>query len=583
MRLTIRNKLTILSVVSSVLVLGMAGGAYWGVRTIASSAERALEKDAAYLAHAAGAQVDELQLRRQEKNLFLRMDDGKEFADAEAKWQKSLGRVKKQFGALEKVATAPKDKERISAVARDLEAYTTGMNGILGKLKSKEIPTPQAADRAILGFREAARHMDAVPEEMAAEAVKRLEGVQKEVVAGAQGVLWFVLVSALVAMGAMRVLVWLIGRSILRPLNATVHILQGVAGGHGDLTQRLSVHGRDEMADLGTHFNQFMDTLHALIGRVRATTQTVASAAQQLAGGSGQLSSGAQEQASSLEETAASLEQMTATIKQNADNARQANQMASAAREAAEQGGVVVQDAVAAMGGITEASRKIQEIITTIDEIAFQTNLLALNAAVEAARAGEQGRGFAVVASEVRALAQRSAAASKEIKTLITETGQKVESGSELVIQTGDGLTAIVNQVKKVADLIAEITAASQEQSQGIEQVNKAVTAMDTVTQQNASQTEELSSTAQALAAQAAELSAQVAQFRLGEEATNHEPRATSLDQPAAGSRQQTARSEGIGRVVRLAAKRSGRPAAKQLGRLAATGTDDAQGSFEEF
>ena len=338
------------------------------------------------------------------------------------------------------------------------------------------------------------------------------------------------------------------------------------------------------MADLGTHFNQFMDTLHALIGRVRATTQTVASAAQQLAAGSGQLSSGAQEQASSLEETAASLEQMTATIKQNADNARQANQMASAAREAAEQGGVVVQDAVAAMGGITEASRKIQEIITTIDEIAFQTNLLALNAAVEAARAGEQGRGFAVVASEVRALAQRSAAASKEIKTLITETGQKVESGSELVIQTGDGLTAIVTQVKKVADLIAEITAASQEQSQGIEQVNKAVTAMDTVTQQNAAQTEELSSTAQAPRGPgggAIRAGGAVPVGGGGQRATSRA--ATSLDQPAAGSRQQTARSEGIGRVVRLAAKRSGRPAAKQLGRLAATGTDDAQGSFEEF
>jgi methyl-accepting chemotaxis protein len=228
---------------------------------------------------------------------------------------------------------------------------------------------------------------------------------------------------------------------------------------------------------------------------------------------------------------------MTATIKQNADNAHQANQMASAAREAAEQGGLVVQDAVAAMGGITEASRKIQEIITTIDEIAFQTNLLALNAAVEAARAGEQGRGFAVVASEVRALAQRSAAASKEIKTLITETGQKVESGSELVIQTGDGLTAIVTQVKKVADLIAEITAASQEQSQGIEQVNKAVTSMDTVTQQNAAQTEELSSTAQSLAAQAEELSVQVGQFRLGEEAAGSR-------QPAAGAEQQAAGSE---------------------------------------
>jgi methyl-accepting chemotaxis protein len=242
--------------------------------------------------------------------------------------------------------------------------------------------------------------------------------------------------------------------------------------------------------------------------------------------------------------------------------------MAVSARDAAEQGGEVVQDAVAAMGGITEASRKIQEIITTIDEIAFQTNLLALNAAVEAARAGEQGRGFAVVASEVRALAQRSAAASKEIKTLITDAGQKVESGSELVIQTGDRLTAIVTQVKKVADLIAEISAASQEQSQGIEQVNKAVTKMDAVTQQNAAQTEELSSTAQSLAAQAEQLSAQVAQFKLTNTAVSRRPSAVS---PGPG-----------GKVISLTKKvkmKSAPPAVVQ----AATGTDGVLGAFEEF
>jgi methyl-accepting chemotaxis protein len=252
---------------------------------------------------------------------------------------------------------------------------------------------------------------------------------------------------------------------------------------------------------------------------------------------------------------------MTGTVTQNADNAKQANAMATGAKTAAEQGGAVVQQAVTAMGAITASSKQIAAIITTIDEIAFQTNLLALNAAVEAARAGEQGRGFAVVASEVRALAQRSAAASKEIKTLITDSVQKVESGGQLVTQAGSTLTEIVAQVKKVADLIAEITAASQEQATGIAQVNKAVTQMDTVTQQNAAQTEELSGTAQGLAAQAEELQAQVAQFKLSGAAHSHQPSASS---------------QKTGKVIPLKAKTK-LPAPKAVS--AATGTD----GFAEF
>lgn len=260
----------------------------------------------------------------------------------------------------------------------------------------------------------------------------------------------------------------------------------------------------------------------------------VAAASQQLAAASEQLSTGSQESASSLEETAASLEEITATVKQNADNADQANQLANSSRETAEKGGTVVSNAVRAMGEINQASKKIADIITTIDEIAFQTNLLALNAAVEAARAGEQGRGFAVVAGEVRNLAQRSATAAKEIKRLIEDSTQKVEVGSQYVNQSGETLEGIVTSVKRVTDIVAEIAAASREQSAGIEQVNRAMTQLDQVTQANASQTEEMSGTAVALSGQAEQLKQVVAQFNVSKNETkkSHTPTRGAVQLP---------------------------------------------------
>jgi len=257
------------------------------------------------------------------------------------------------------------------------------------------------------------------------------------------------------------------------------------------------------------------DRLTGIVGEVHHGSQAVSSAAQQIAKGNDDLSQRTQEQASSLEETAASMEQMTSTVKQNAENAGYANQLASGAREQAERGGEVAAQAVAAMGEIDASSRKIADIVGLIDEIAFQTNLLALNAAVEAARAGEQGRGFAVVASEVRSLAQRSAGAAKEIKGLIAESEEKVRCGSELVNQSGRALADIVESVKKVTDIVAEIAAASQEQSAGIDQVNRAVMQMDEVTQQNAALVEEASAAARAMQEQADGLRRQVAFFRL--------------------------------------------------------------------
>jgi methyl-accepting chemotaxis protein len=308
---------------------------------------------------------------------------------------------------------------------------------------------------------------------------------------------------------------YFISRTIGRPLGRAVQVLQAMAA--RDFTQRLDIESHDEVGQMAQALNEGVQAVEGALLEVREVAASVATASQQLSASAEEISSGAQEQASSLEETAANLEEITATVKQNAESAQQASQLGAGARETAERGGAVVSNAVEAMGEINKASKRIADIITTIDEIAFQTNLLALNAAVEAARAGEQGRGFAVVAAEVRNLAQRSASAAKEIKGLIQDSVRKVEGGTELVNQSGQRLHEIVGSVKRVTDLVAEMASASREQSTGIDQVNKAVSQMDQVTQSNSAQTEELSSTATSMSQQADQLRKLVGQFRLGD------------------------------------------------------------------
>ena len=308
-----------------------------------------------------------------------------------------------------------------------------------------------------------------------------------------------------------------VARRVTRPLGQAVERLQELASGDADLTLRLDTSSHDETGQLAQALNTFLDNLHRLVQEIREASVQVNSDSQQLSHVATQISSRTQEQASSLEETAASLEEITGTVRQNAENAQQANRLAMDSRNTADKGGQVVTSAVSSMEEITRSSKRIAEIIAVIDGIAFQTNLLALNAAVEAARAGEQGRGFSVVATEVRSLAQRSASAATEIKTLINESVHKVQGGAELVNASGQTLQEIVVSAKRVADIVADITAASQEQSQGIEQVNRAVTQMDQVVQQNAAQTEELSATAHSLATQAHQLQTLVGRFRLRE------------------------------------------------------------------
>ena len=284
----------------------------------------------------------------------------------------------------------------------------------------------------------------------------------------------------------------------------------------GDLTRRVAVpFDHAALSAVADTVNTLIQNMGTIVQGIQSTAGDVKRAADEISAGNQNLSQRTEEQASSLEETASSMEEMTTTVKQNADNAAQANQLALAARDQAERGGVIVNQAIAAMSDINQSSKKIADIIGVIDEIAFQTNLLALNAAVEAARAGEQGRGFAVVASEVRSLAGRSATAAKEIKGLIQDSVRKVADGSTRVTQSGQTLEEIVSSVKKVSDIVAEIAAASREQSAGIEQVNRAVMQMDELTQQNASVVEQAASSARNMSALADSLDENMARYRM--------------------------------------------------------------------
>ena len=304
-----------------------------------------------------------------------------------------------------------------------------------------------------------------------------------------------------------------VSRSIVRPLDRAVEVARTVAA--GDLRTRIEVSSNDEAGQLLAALRDMNASLKQIVTQVRSGAETIALASSEIAQGNMDLSSRTEQQAGALEETASSMEELTSTVKQNADNARQARQLAVSACDVAVKGGDIVERAVGTMAAISESSKQIAEIIGVIDGIAFQTNILALNAAVEAARAGEQGRGFAVVAQEVRSLAQRSAVAAREIKSLIGASTERVEAGSALVGEAGATMTDIVASVKRVMDVMAEISAATAEQGAGIEQINIAVSEMDTVTQQNAALVEEAAAAAQALREQTVALNGVVGVFKL--------------------------------------------------------------------
>ncbi|MFC7298422.1 methyl-accepting chemotaxis protein [Herminiimonas aquatilis] len=420
-----------------------------------------------------------------------------------------VSRVQKE---LEPMIQSEEGKKMIALVAEQRKTYSAIRDATF-KLKEEKGAGPELTAAIETKMAPAAKSYIQSVRDVVEFQQKIFENSKKQVDAiyEAGRNLLIVLGVAAVALGVL--LAFFLTRSITKPLSYAVDVARIVSS--GDLRSQIVVESTDETGQLLQALKDMNDSLVNSVSQVRTGIDTIATAANQIASGNLDLSSRTEEQASSLEETASSMEELTSTVKQNVDNARQANQLAITASSVAVKGGAVVSQVVDTMDGINTSSKKIVDIIGVIDGIAFQTNILALNAAVEAARAGEQGRGFAVVASEVRSLAQRSAAAAKEIKSLIDESVNKADAGSRLVAEAGTTMVEVVDSVRHVTDIMSEIMAASQEQSAGIEQVNQAISQMDQVTQQNAALVEEAAAAAESLNEQAGRLAQAVSVFKL--------------------------------------------------------------------
>ena len=476
-----------------------------------------------------------------------------------------------------------KGRALLAQMEQETATYKTGQDKLISLVQAGDMDAAHALlggdmRPLLLRLKAATGEQAALQKEIAARAAQEAGATYRST----SLLMWGLGAAALVLAG---LVAWLITRSITRPLNQALEVANTVAA--GDLTSRIEVTTRDETGQLLAALKTMNASLANTVGTVRVGTDTIAVAASQVAVGAQDLSSRTEQQASALEEAASSMEELTSTVRQNADNARQANVLAEVASNVAARGGDVVKQVVGTMNDINAASARINDIIGVIDGIAFQTNILALNAAVEAARAGEQGRGFAVVASEVRNLAQRSAAAAKEIKGLIGDSTGAVEQGSKLVAEAGSTMDEIVDSVRRVTDIMAEISAASLEQSAGIEQINQAVTQMDQGTQQNAALVEEAAAAATAMREQSTLLAQAVAVFRIDGAQAMAASKASAAPAVAAMTGVRPA-AKPVASAPRIAASHQARAATgpRTAPKSAATGSAKPQvdaGEWEEF
>ena len=459
---------------------------------------------------AATIRIEMLNLRRYEKDIVITVDDAAKRKDYADKWEQHYQSALKAFTELESRIKDPKVSKDVGDAKAGLQAYHDNIAKELPQLEGKAVPEANTAMRAGRPGYVKADEIMASAEKLV---VERTTLVQAAFKSGYEKVLAVTTVLVSLAIVAMVVLGRAVSNSIVTPLRAAEKFASHVRD--GDLTGELSVQGRDEAAELSTALVDMQSSLQKIVGNVRQAADSIQVASSEVASGNQDLSHRTEQTAASLQQTASAMNELTATVNQTAESARTASQLAGSASTTAERGGAVVGEVVSTMEKINHASRRISDIIGTIDGIAFQTNILALNAAVEAARAGEAGRGFAVVASEVRNLAQRSAEAAREIKSLIGASVESVDAGTRLVADAGTTMDEIVSSVQRVTDIIGEISTAAGEQSSGIGSVNDSVVQLDQATQQNAALVEESAAAAQSLREQAQKLAEVVATFRL--------------------------------------------------------------------
>jgi methyl-accepting chemotaxis protein len=501
---TIAKRLALGFGVVLLLLLVVAVAGYWGMESVTRETVTMLRGDSKVSQLADEAKIDTLELRRFEKDTLLNMDNRPVMQAYQEKWKGELAQLRSVVSDLDTRVASDSSKQLVAAMEREIAAYERGVDSVVAGINDGTIKSPQQGNAKVTEVKEEIHRMEAAATDLSEKHRKIMADKEETITAFARQTALVMFTVVLVTFIVATFVTLVVSRGITRPVKAMADHLGEMAQGGGDLTRRIEILSHDEVGQMANSFNSFVKKLEEIISEVRLGSDGIASAAAQVAASAASLSQGTSEQAASIEETTSSLEQMSASITQNAENSRQMEQMAVKGARDSEESGGAVRESVNAM-------KQIAEKISIIEEIAYQTNLLALNAAIEAARAGEHGRGFAVVATEVRKLAERSQTAAQEIGGLAGNSVGVAERSGEL-------LKELVPAIRKTSELVQEVSASSREQSTGVTQINKAMAAVDTVTQRNASSAEELSSTAEELAAQSEALQQLMAFFRVAGE-----------------------------------------------------------------